>query len=133
MTRGGGGGEILGNFSSDFSSAFFVPQTVNFCMFLSSTCLQGRSWFLLFTSILINLLSDGFPNDAVDYRWHRNGVFIARHTMAQFTVIASQVSSRVLKFDVGTFLLSNFHFHLSFNALVLASLLSVSDSRIRCL
>ena len=133
---GGGGGwwwEILGNFSSDFSSAVFVPQTVNFCMFLSSTCLQGSSWFLLFTSILINLLSDGFPNDAVDYRWHRNGVFIARHTMAQFTVIASQVSSRVLKFDVGTFLLSNFHFHLSFNALVLASLLSVSDSRIRCL
>ena len=126
MTRGGGGGDILGNFSSDFS-------TVNFCMFLSSTCLQGNSWFLLFTSILINLLSDGFPNDAVDYRWHRNGVFIARHTMAQFTVIASQVSSTVLKFDVGTFLLLNFHFHLSINALVLASLLSVSDSRIKCL
>ena len=123
----------MGNFSSDFSSAVFVPQTVNFCMFLSGTCLQGSSWFLLFTSILINLLSDGFPNDAVDYRWHRNGVFIARHTMAQFTVIASQVSSRVLKFDVGTFLLLNFHFHLSFNALVLASVLSVSDLRMRCL
>ncbi|CAH3143612.1 unnamed protein product, partial [Porites lobata] len=54
--------------------------------------------------------SYGFPNDAVDYRWHRNGVFIARHTMAQFTVIASQVSSRVLKFDVGLFTLLDMSF-----------------------
>ena len=129
---GGGGREIFGNFSSDFSLAVFEPQPVNFCLFLSSTCLQGGSWFLLFTNILINLLSDGFPNDAVDYRWHRNGVFIARHTMAQFTVISSQVSSRVLEFDVGTFLMFYFHFHPSFNALVLASLLSVSELRMRC-
>ena len=100
----------MGNFSSDFFSAVFAPQPVNFCLFLSSTCLQGSSWFLLFTNILINLLLDGFPKDAVDYRWHRNGVFIARHTMAQFTVISFQVSSRVLKFDVGTFLLLNLIF-----------------------
>ena len=34
-----GGREILGNFSSDFSLAVFEPQPVNFCLFLSNTCL----------------------------------------------------------------------------------------------
>ena len=102
------------------------------CLFFIEYLFARKLLVSLFTNILINLLSDGFPNDAVDYRWNGNGVFVARHTMAQFTVIASQVSSRVLKFDVGTFLMFNFHCHPSFNKLVLASLLSLSELRMRC-